>query len=75
MLLPYLIIGYIIGYSLCYFWFRAIIRDRRQSSWILMEKLVVIVLSLLSWVALTGCVLLILIGPLFKIDFDKECKW
>lgn len=76
MLFTCFIIGfYILGYSLCYFWFRAIIRERKQGPWILMEKIIAITLSALSWTAIAGALLLLLFGQIFKIDFDKECKW
>jgi biotin transporter BioY len=68
-------LGYLSGYLLCYFIARTIVREKRGGDWVVMEKIITAVLSLLSWVAIVGTLLLITMSIFAKIDLDKETKW
>ena len=75
MLLAIIIVAYIIGYALSYLYLRAVVRSKHNRNWLLIEKLNVMTLSLFSWVIVCMCAMLLILGPLIKIDFDKEVKW
>ncbi len=63
------------GYALSYLYLRAVVRAKHDRDWILLEKLVVVVLSVFSWVIVFALALVFIFGPLIKIDFDKKVKW
>lgn len=63
------------GYITCYFAFKAIVRIKHNRGWLLMEKIVVIALSLFSWLGVLAFAFLLIAGFIFRIDFDKEAKW
>ena len=75
MLLTTIIITYFIGYALSYLYLRAVVRAKHSRNWLIIEKFVVIMLSLLSWIIVCICAMLLILGPLIKIDFEKEVKW
>lgn len=66
---------YIFGYTLAYLYLRAVVRAKNNRNWILLEKLIVTFLSLFSWLIVCLCGLLLFLGPLIKIDLEKEVKW
>lgn len=70
-----LIVLYIIGYILSYVWFRDLARAIHNGKWLQMEKIIVIALSLFSWVGVFVNVILFILVSTTKIDLDKECKW
>lgn len=63
------------GYALSYLYLRAVVRAKHDRDWILIEKLVVIAISLYSWVVVFALALVFIFGSLIKIDFDKKVKW
>lgn len=68
------IVGYALGFVLCYRQIRRIVYYKNGGDWLLLEKLVAIVLCLFSWAMLASIILLK--SPLLKnIDLDKKCKW
>lgn len=75
MVMFLLIAAYLIGYVTCYFAFRAIVKAKFNRNWLLMEKTIVIALSLFSWAAILTFSLLMITAFIFSIDFDKEIKW
>lgn len=71
-----LIILYLIGWIGCYYACRAVIWERRNAkTWNILEKLVIILVSTLSWVSifiLLTCMVLFINDI---VDPDKEIKW
>lgn len=74
MVIAVIIIAYALGFLVSYRTIRNIVRVKMEGDWILLEKIVVIILCLWSWLILLG--FLLLKSPLLrKIDIDKPCKW
>lgn len=75
MVLLLLIAVYLLGYVCAYTAFRSLIRTKFNRHWLLMEKIIVITISLFSWVGILAFAFIIISGFIFKIDLDKQCKW
>ncbi len=75
MVLLLLIAVYLLGYACAYLCFRSLIKAKYNRNWLLLEKIIVITLSLFSWVGILVFAFIIIAGFIFKIDLDKQCKW
>lgn len=70
-----LIAVYLLGYVCAYLSYRSLIKSKHNRDWLLIEKIVVIALSLFSWPGLLTFAFIIIAGFTFRIDLDKQCKW
>lgn len=66
---------YALGFIICYFLLREKAKDFNRGEWVLVNKLIVIFLSLLSWFMISVYLVVILLSNTNIIDPDKKCKW
>jgi hypothetical protein len=70
-----LVIFYIIGYIGSYVLLRERAKDYSGGAWVLMDKLIVLMLSLMSWLTLIIYLIVIILNNTDRMDPDKKCKW
>ncbi len=70
-----LVIFYAFGYIGSYVLLRERAKDYSGGDWRLMDKLIVLMLSLTSWLTLIIYVIVIILNNTNLIDPDKKCKW
>jgi uncharacterized membrane-anchored protein len=75
MVTALLIALYLIGYALSYYSLRRIIKQRQGRDWFVIERFVVILLSILSWLMILAFVNFVFATLVFNVNPDKEVKW
>ena len=70
-----LVILYTIGYIGSYTLLRERAKDYNGGGWVVMDKLIVLMLSLMSWLTLIIYLIVIILNNTNIIDPDKKCKW
>jgi hypothetical protein len=66
---------YLLGLPLCYIILRAMIYNRNDGEWVVMEKIITLIMCIGSWASILLYILLIAAIHINLIDPDKKCKW
>lgn len=75
MLIAVIIALYILGCALTYLYFRKLTRRKFNRDWLLIERIIVIGLSLFSWLAIIAFLIFVSTIIIADVNPDKEVKW
>lgn len=74
-LTTWFIIGYLSGYVFSYFLIWWITVNRQKNDWTLYDRLVAMLIALLSWLFIILFCVTLVVGRFVKVNLDKKVKW